>query len=265
MPWASRREVLTALAVTAALPLRARPPLSVSAIAFDAFVLFNASAIIRRARDVVGDDATALVASASAKLFPYTWLYTSAGHYAGFEKLARDAFEAAALATGRALRSSQLDHIVSGYSALEPWPDVAGALDKLRGNGIRLAILSNLPRRALESGLTLGGIDGHFEHVLSTDEVGAFKPAPAAYALVASRLRLGVRSIGFAASAGWDAAGATWFGYPAVWVNRSHAPAETAHATPDIVTAGMEGVLSLAQIDRSLRSSARNFSRSSTE
>lgn len=265
MPWASRREVLSALAATAAVPVTASTPIGVRAVAFDAFVLFNTSAIVRRAQDIVGDNAAALVASASAKLFPYTWLYTSAGRYAGFEKLARDAFHAAALATGPALRSFELAHIVNGYSALEPWPDVADGLDELRESGIRLAILSNLPRRALESGLTLSGLSGQFEHVLSTDEVEAFKPARAAYALATSRLQLSPRSIGFAASAGWDAAGATWFGYPTVWVNRSHAPAEAAHALPDVVTPGMEGVLRIARFNKSVSSSARNFPRSSTE
>ncbi len=32
--------------------------------------------------------------------------------------------------------------------------------------------------------------------------------------------------IAFAAFAGWDVAGAKWFGYPAVWVNRLQLPLE---------------------------------------
>jgi 2-haloacid dehalogenase len=265
IPSASRRDVLAAIAVSAAVPVLARPPARLSAIAFDAFVLFSTSAIVRRAEVVLGEKATAFVASASARLFAYTWLYTSAGRYAGFETLARDAFEAAASALGSELGSSELEHIVSAYSSLDPWPDVAGALDALRDNGIRLAILSNLPRRALQSSLVASGIDRHFEQVLSTDEVGRFKPAPQAYALASSRLQARAASIGFAASAGWDASGATWFGYPTAWVNRTRVPAEAAHATPDIISAGMEGVLRLARIEQGPGSSARNLFRSSSE
>ena len=250
LPRTSRREVLAAIAASAAVPLRAQPSDRIAAIAFDAFVLFSTSTIVSRSKEILGDDTAAFLASASAKLFAYTWLYTSAGQYAGFEKLARDAFEAAASAMGRELRQSDLDHIVGGYSALEPWLDVPGALDALRQTGVRLAILSNLPRRALQSSLVGGGIDRYFEHVLSTDEVGRFKPAPAAYALAAARLRLKATSIGFAASAGWDASGATWFGYRTVWVNRGHSMAEAAHQMPDVVSAGMEGVLRLARIDQ---------------
>ena len=245
--------------------MAARPPERVSAIAFDAFVLFSTSEIARRSQEVFGDKASAFVASASARLFAYTWLYTSAGRYAGFEDLAHDAFEATAAGMGRKLRRSELAHIVGGYSALDPWPDVATTLDALRRHQIRLAILSNLPRQALESSLVKSRINHHFEHVLSTDEVRRFKPAPKAYALAPNRLRLRVASIVFAASAGWDASGAAWFGYPTVWVNRASASAEAAHASPDIVSAGIEGVLELARIEQFLRPIARNLSRSPTE
>jgi len=253
MPSASRREVLAAVAASAAVPLRAQSSNRITAIAFDAFVLFSTSRVVSRSKEIFGDEAAAFVASASARLFAYTWLYTSAGRYSGFEKLARDAFEATASAMGRELRRSELDHIVGGYSVLEPWPDVPSALEALQHDSVRLAILSNLPRRALVSSLAAGGIGRYFEHVLSTDEVGRFKPAPVAYALAATRLRLKVASIGFAASAGWDASGATWFGHPTVWVNRSHSMAEPAHQTPDVVSAGMEGVLRLARVDRAHR------------
>jgi 2-haloacid dehalogenase len=33
--------------------------------------------------------------------------------------------------------------------------------------------------------------------------------------------------------AGWDVAGARWFGYPTFWVNRSRAPLEYLGVTPD--------------------------------
>jgi hypothetical protein len=40
------------------------------------------------------------------------------------------------------------------------------------------------------------------------------KPAPDAYALAMRTLGLREQEIGFAAFAAWDAAGASWFGYP---------------------------------------------------
>lgn len=244
--FASRREMLATLTLAAAPPSIGSPSARVEAIAFDAFVLFSGGEIIRRAAEMVGEKADAFVSSATAKLFSYTWLYTSAGRYLGFQELARDAFDFTAAAAGLNLSGPQLDYLVDGYSALELWPDVDDALDALRARGIRLVVLSNLPRSSLESNLRSSQIQHYFEHVLSTDEVRRFKPAREAYAVAISRLRLAARSIGFAASAGWDAAGATWFGYPTVWVNRSQAPAEPAHARSQITSSGMEGVLELA-------------------
>lgn len=241
----SRRELLAGLTIGAAGVSVASPPTSVKAIAFDAFVLFDTGTITRRAAEFVGVEANALVAAASAKLFAYTWLYTSASRYIGFESLARDAFKFAAAQNRSSLSDAELDYLASGYAALEIWPDVALALDELRRRGVRLSLLSNLSGRALDLSLSKNGIAHQFDHVLSTDRVRKFKPAPESYAMAISTFRLPREAIGFAASASWDAAGATWFGYRSAWVNRMHAPVEVAHAMPDVISSGIEGVLAL--------------------
>lgn len=246
----TRRELLGALAlgpVTA--PLIARPSTLIRAIAFDAFVLFDPKPLLERATQFVGDKAAQFVATASAKLFAYTWLYTSASRYSGFTPLARDAFQYAGAVSGVELARADLDSLIACYSALPLWPDVAAAIGQLRQAGIRLAMLSNLPKEMLLSNLRRGGIEHHFEALLSTDQVRRFKPAPEAYALGMRALRLSRGQIGFAASAGWDAAGATWFGYRTAWVNRDNARPEAAHAAADVVSGGIDGVLRLAGLD----------------
>jgi NAD(P)-dependent dehydrogenase (short-subunit alcohol dehydrogenase family) len=60
----SRREVLAAIAASAAVPLRAQPSNRVTAIAFDAFVLFSSSRIVNRSKEILHDEAAAFVASA---------------------------------------------------------------------------------------------------------------------------------------------------------------------------------------------------------
>jgi 2-haloacid dehalogenase len=51
---------------------------------------------------------------------------------------------------------------------------------------------------------------------------------------------MGVEALGlrredilFVPFAGWDAAGAKWFGYPTFWVNRLGQPEEALDASPD--------------------------------
>jgi len=244
---ATRRQLLALMALgVSGAPLVGRPRSAVWAVAFDAFVLFNALEVARRAREIAGDKDDALISSASAKLFGYTWHYTSAGRYVGFEALARDAFKAAAQTVGVRLTNEGCAYLVHGYSSLGLWPDVQAALAAFRAQGLKLAMLSNFSKPMLIANLRSNGVERYFEAVLSTDEVRQFKPAPRAYALGVQALRAPKEKILFAASAGWDASGATWFGYPTVWVNRTGALAEEAFARPALVASSIDGVLELA-------------------
>jgi hypothetical protein len=65
-----------------------------------------------------------------------------------------------------------------------------------------------------------------FEDILSTDQIRSYKPHPRAYQLAIDRLKLRRDEILFVPSAGWDVAGAKWFGYPTYWVNRLNAVPE---------------------------------------
>ncbi len=67
----------------------------------------------------------------------------------------------------------------------------------------------------LRANIRSAGLDGMFERVLSTDEARTFKPDPRAYQLGVDALKVKREEILFVAFAGWDAAGAKLFGYPA--------------------------------------------------
>jgi 2-haloacid dehalogenase len=85
----------------------------------------------------------------------------------------------------------------------------------------------------LESFTRFPCLEGLFEDHLTTARVGAFKPDPRAYQMAVDSFGLKKEQIAFTAFAGWDAAGAKWFGYPTFWVNRTRAPAEELGITPD--------------------------------
>jgi 2-haloacid dehalogenase len=63
----------------------------------------------------------------------------------------------------------------------------------------------------------------------------AAKPDRRAYQMAIDAFRLHRDQIAFVAFAGWDAAGASWFGYPTAWVNRTVASDEVLGATPFVV------------------------------
>jgi len=70
------------------------------------------------------------------------------------------------------------------------------------------------------------GLDRLMDTPLSTDAVRSYKPDPRAYQLAVEAFRLPKERIAFVAHGGWDAAGATWFGFSTYWINRLGVPSE---------------------------------------
>jgi len=242
-----RRALLAGIATTLAAPAFARAaPSAVQAIAFDGFPIFDPRSVTAKARAMLGDRGDALAAQWSAKLFGYSWLETAAGRYQDFRTLADAALNYTSEAMNVSLPRPMRDALVGAYDELGIWPDVKPALMKLRAAGVRLAFLSNLGAGTLSANMERNGIADFFEPSLSTDRVRHFKPSPLAYGMALAAFRLHRTAIGFAAFGGWDAAGATWFGYRTAWVNRLALPVEPLDVRPAIVSRGMDGVLALA-------------------
>lgn len=197
-------------------------------------------------KSLVPDRGEMLAQAWSTKLFGYTWLYTSADRYAPFDVVADEALRFSADALAVTLSAAVRTRLVGAYAQLDVWSDVKPALERLNAAGVRLAFLSNLGEDALRANMARNGITAAFAHVLSTDRVRKFKPAPAAYAMAMDAFDLPKARIGFAAFGGWDAAGAAWFGYRTAWVNRLGVPREPIEPGPAIVAPGMAAVLALA-------------------
>jgi 2-haloacid dehalogenase len=137
------------------------------------------------------------------------------------------------------LSADQRDQLMQSYLTLKAWPDVLPAWKALRDAGIRMAFLSNLTDAMLDAVVRNSGLGGFLESHLSTDKVRAFKPDPRAYQMGLDAFKLPKDEIAFAAFAGWDAAGARWFGYPTFWVNRLNLPVEELGVIPDGVGSGL--------------------------
>lgn len=244
-----RRALVAGMAATLAIPSRAAATPQLRAIAFDAFPIFDPRSLVALARGRLGDKGETLAATWSAKLFGYGWLETAAARYADFATLADAALRYSAETTGAVLDEATRRALLDHYGELDVWPDVKPALTRLRAAGLRLVFLSNLTEATLRANIARNSIDDLFEAVLSTDRVRAFKPAPRAYHMAMEVLRLPRERIGFAAFGGWDAVGATWFGYRTAWVNRAGAPAEPLGVRPAFASRGIESVLALAGLN----------------
>jgi len=90
------------------------------------------------------------------------------------------------LADLNAAFSSRRDEIFRAGIPLKP--GAAELLDALHGHGYPMAIVTSSSRRTAEEHLTLAGIRGRFEVVLTRDDVVRGKPSPDLYLLAAKQL-----------------------------------------------------------------------------
>ena len=215
----------------------------IRAVAFDAFPIFDPRAAFAAIAEAAPNHADQLREAFFDKVFAYTWLRTAAGRYEEFSRIMDDALLYAAASLKLELSPKARGRVVDVFFALPLWPDAKSVLERLRGRGLRLAFLSNMSEAMLRSNMRLNGIEHLFDHVLSTDRAQVFKPHPAAYRLGPEAFGLPKEKIAFAASAAWDAAGASWFGFPTVWVNRLGAPGEVLDVTPTATGADLRALL----------------------
>jgi 2-haloacid dehalogenase len=239
MPF-NRREVLNLIArsVTTAVVVstpRARAATSpeIKAIAFDAFPIFDPRPVFALVEQLFPGQGTDLSNAWRTRQFEYTWLRTVSQRYADFWQVTEDALAFAAKMLKLDLSQDKRQQLMEAYLELKAWPDVLPALRSLKDAGLRLAFLSNFTPKMLEAAIKSAGLEGMFEHILSTDQVKTYKPDPRAYHMGLDALRLTREEIVFAPFAGWDAAGAKWFGYPTFWVNRLNLPIEELGIAPD--------------------------------
>ena len=215
-------------------------PRGIKAIAFDAFPIFDPRPIVSLADEIFPGRGNELGTEWRTRQFEYAWLRIAGRRYADFWKVTRDALVFSAGRLGLELRPRDQDRLMDAYLNLRAWPDVAPALDRLKKSGLRLALLSNFSPAMLDGCVKSAGLAGIFDHALSTDRAKTYKPDPRAYQLGIDVLGLRREEILFVAHAGWDAAGAKWFGYPTFWVNRLKLPKDELDVTPD----GSGGALS---------------------
>lgn len=219
------------------------PVPDIRAVAFDGFAVFDPRPVVTLAEAIVPGFGERLVATWRTRQFEYQWLRTLGGQYADFRRTSDDGLRFAAKTLGLALDETMRARLVDAQLALVPWPETRDAISVLHGAGLRLAFLSNMMERMLVDGAERAGLSGAFEHVLSTDRVRAAKPDSRAYRMALDAFRLRREQIAFVAFAGWDAAGATWFGFPTVWTNRMSLPADELGVSPARVARDLHDVV----------------------
>jgi 2-haloacid dehalogenase len=123
--------------------------------------------------------------------------------------------------------------LVAAIERLKPFPDVVPTLEKLRAKGYRLAILSNGdPDMLAAAGPHIGFA---FDHVISVEAAGYFKPHFATYAKAEEIVGEDRARILFVANHAFDCIGAKAYGMRTAFIDRRKRPfGETPHR-PDLI------------------------------
>ena len=136
---------------------------------------------------------------------------------------------------GIAYSQDEVRWLVGQIERLKPFPDVIAALERLRAAGYRLAILSNGDRDMLEAAKPHIGFA--FDHVISVQEAGYFKPHWKTYATAERIVGEDRTSCLFVANHAFDCIGAKSYGMRTAFIDRRKRPfGETPHH-PDLIVA----------------------------
>lgn len=223
--------VLGSRTVSAAKP-QSRASKPIKALLFDALTLFDVRPLGSLAQRLYADKASSLMQAWRSRQFEYQWLRLLGGRYVDFLETTNQALSFAGRQVGVEIDNEARRLLMGAYTDPQAWPDTQSVLPRIRQLGVSLGILSNMTSGALESGLHRAGLSGLFGEVLSTDRIRSYKPAREAYQLGVDTLGLHPQEVLFVAFAGWDVAGAVWFGYPTFWLNRPGSVSEELGASP---------------------------------
>jgi 2-haloacid dehalogenase len=193
----------------------------IQAIVFDAYgTLFDVQSPVQKLSSEIGDKAVSLGALWRQKQLEYTWLRSLMGTHADFWVVTREALDFA-LVELEINEAGLADELMTLYLKLDAFPEVVEAMTALRQRGKRLAILSNGSPSMLDSVVRHAGLDKIFEHVLSVEEVGIYKPSRRVYRLAMQKFHIqDAPSICFVSANTWDAQAAAQFGFQVVRIAR---------------------------------------------
>lgn len=171
-----------------------------------------------------------------------TFALAATGAYAPFSQVCGQALMALGARRGRALTPNDIEHVLMGFATLEPHPDAAAALRRLSGERVPVVALTKGAAEVTRRLLRMNGLEPLVARVLSTDEVGAFKPCAEVYRRAAAALDVRPAAMVLIATHGWDVHGARSAGLASGFVRRGQSLSR-AFLAPDVEGESLEAVV----------------------
>ena len=194
---------------------------------FDAYgTLFDVHSAAARHHGEIGPQWERLSQLWRTKHLEYTWIHALSRRHTTFHALAERSLAFAAASVGGVPAATQAK-LMAAYRTLSAYPEVPAMLARLREqSAARTAILTNGDPDMIADAVASARLAALLDQVITVHEAGVFKPDPRVYRLVTDRFGCAPADVVFVSSNRWDVAGAAWFGFRTVWVNRSGAADE---------------------------------------
>ena len=180
--------------------------------------LLNLAPLKRRIGDILIDPGKAELWFATT--LQHSLTMTVSGQYAAFPDIGAAVLQMLARKSDITMSAEDAKQVLSVMRELAPHADVAPALKRLKASGMRLATLTNSSQAGVKAQIAHAGLSEFFEHQLSVESVGKFKPHADVYRWAARESGSELGDCMLVAAHGWDVAGAKWAGMQTAFIAR---------------------------------------------
>jgi 2-haloacid dehalogenase len=186
-------------------------------VAFDLYgTLLAIEKLIDGLLPILGDEAATLLPKWRKAQIDRTWELNRRGDYQPFGQVTASALAQVAPHLSPAI----MERACQAWLTVPAHPDAVAAVTRLRGEGVRCAVLSNGTAPMIRSALEAARLP--IDEVRSVDEVRVYKPDPSVYALL-DEMAPRERTL-FVSSNGWDVDGCKRTGRTVAYIDRRGAP-----------------------------------------
>lgn len=138
----------------------------------------------------------------------YSLVDTLLDDYHDFGKIALASFDMLAKSKKVAYDDEAVMNAIKSINVSPIYDDVKESLVCLKKSGFKLATFTNSSNKAINEQLVSNGIDSYIDEIISTEDIGYFKPHPHTYIRALEIMNVQKEDCMLIASHGWDIAGA---------------------------------------------------------
>ena len=144
--------------------------------------------------------------------------------------------------TGHTVTEAQIDHVLDAFATLPAHPDAEPAMRRLAEAGVQVGCLTVGDPDNTARFLERTGLAPHVDRVVTTQQLGTWKPAPAVYHFTAEALGVQRAELALVAVHAWDCHGAKRAGCVAGWCARLEGAYGDVFTPPDVTGDDLEQV-----------------------